>query len=255
MSFLLDYQGPVAHLTLNRGEKHNAFDDGLIRDLTACLNDLAANQTIRVLVLGATGKSFSAGADLDWMRRMADYSPAENLADATALATLLDRLDTMPMPVIARIQGAAIGGGVGLVACCDIAVTTQTAFFQLSEVRLGLIPATIAPYVIRAIGPRAARRFFVTAEKITAATAHHLGLVHDIVAAPELLDDAITPIIDAILAGGPEAVIAAKLLVQDYTHRAPRDIAADSAQRIATIRTGPEAQTRLRAFLNRDHRA
>jgi methylglutaconyl-CoA hydratase len=253
MSFLRHHDGPIARLTLNRSEKHNAFDDELIRDLTACLNDLARNEDVRVLILAAEGKSFSAGADLDWMRRMAGFTPAENLADAEALAGLMARLNSMPIPVIARVHGPAIGGGVGLVACCDIAIATPAAFFQLSEVRLGLIPATIGPYVIAAIGARAARRFFVTAEKIPATEAKRLHLVHDVVEDTDL-DGTITALIDAILAGGTVAVRAAKSLVLDYADCGAKNVMADSAARIANLRIGAEAQGRLRNFLDRDRR-
>lgn len=250
MSFQCVCRDDIARITLDRPERHNAFDDGLIADLTACLDRLADDASLRVVVLGATGKSFSAGADLAWMRRMADYGPAENLLDARALAGLMRRLDTMPMPVIARIQGPAIGGGVGLVACCDIAIASDQAFFQLSEVRLGLTPATISPYVIRAIGPRAARRYFVTAERISAAQAENLGLVHEVVPM-DGLDVAVDRVIEAIVAGGAEAVRAAKKLVLDYAFQDPANLMDDSADRIAERRASPEAQARLRAFLER----
>src|SRR6185369_4470029 len=168
----------VAVLTMNRPELHNAFDDTFITGLTAKLRDLEDDPDVRVVILAASGKSFSAGADLNWMRRMADYSREQNLADAEALAELMRTLDTLSKPTIALVHGAAYGGGVGLVACCDIAIATVRAAFCLSEVKLGLIPAVISPYVVAAIGPRAARRYFQSAEIFNAVEAHRLGLVH-----------------------------------------------------------------------------
>lgn len=250
MNFRLEATGSVRRLTLDRADRHNAFDDELIGALTACLDELAADQDVAVLVLASSGKSFSAGADLGWMRRMADYDLAENEQDARALAGLMHRLDTMPMPVIARVQGPVIGGGVGLVACCDVVIAVDTAFFQLSEVKLGLTPATISPYVIRAIGPRAARRYFLTAERITAAQALNLGLIHEVCTA-EHLDQHVDGIVDTILANAPQAVRAAKKLVLDYAFQPPETVMNDSAQRIARIRTGNEAQTRIQQFLGR----
>ena len=161
----------VATITLDRPEQHNAFDDELITALNEVLATLARDESVRILVLGATGKSFSAGADLNWMRRMAEYDENQNMADAMQLAELMQRLNGLPMPTVARVQGAAFGGGVGLVACCDIAIASEQALFCLSEVKLGLIPAVISPYVIRAIGERAARRYMLSAERFDAAQA------------------------------------------------------------------------------------
>src|SRR3954470_20408180 len=169
----------VATLTLNRPDRHNAFDDALIAELTASLERIAARPDVRALVLASTGRSFSAGADLAWMRRMAAYSEAENRADAEALAHMLHTLDRLRQPTLAVVQGSAYGGGVGLVACCDVAIAAERASFCLTEVKLGLTPATISPYVVNAIGPGQARRYFTTAEVISAARAREIGLVHE----------------------------------------------------------------------------
>ena len=178
--FNLDNQG-IATITLNRPEIHNAFDDAIISELNLVLDKIESDSSIRVVVLRAEGKSFSAGADLRWMRRMADYTSAENKADAMQLAALMDKLNHLNKPTIARVQGAAFGGGVGLVACCDIVVASDRALFCLSEVRLGLIPAVISPYVVAAIGERASRRYFMTAERFKAEEALRLELVHEVV--------------------------------------------------------------------------
>lgn len=221
----------------------------MIAELTSALEALAADDAVRVVILAAAGKSFSAGADLQWMRRMAGYDRAANLADARALAGLMRTLDTLPQATIARVQGAAFGGGVGLVACCDIAVASDAAGFCLSEVRLGLIPAVISPYVVTAIGARAARRYFLTAERFDAATALRLGLVHQVVAAGAL-DATVAALADAICLGGPAAIAAAKALVHDVAATAPTDrLIDDTAARIAEIRASPEGREGVAAFL------
>ena len=240
----------IATVALARGEVHNAFDDALIADLTAAFHDVGANPAVRVVILAAEGKSFSAGADLNWMRRMAGYSEAENLADAKALAGLMQAIDTCPKPTIARVQGAAFGGGVGLVACCDIAVASDRASFCLSEVKLGIVPAVISPYIVRAIGPRAARRYVQTAERFGAAEAHRLGLVHE-VAAEDALDAVIGGIVDALRQGGPEAQREAKSLVALVADRDPAEVLDETARRIAVIRAGAEGQDGLTAFLEK----
>jgi methylglutaconyl-CoA hydratase len=241
----------IATLTLDRPQRHNAFDDTLLGDLTAALQTLAADAALRVLVLAANGRSFSAGADLDWMRRTAAYGHAENLADAQALAQLMHRLDRFPRPTIARVQGSAVGGGVGLVACCDIAVCAPEATFCLSEVRLGLIPAVISPYVIRAIGARQARRYFLTAEPFTAARAHAIGLVHEVVAA-DALDDAIDRLTAALREGAPDAQCEAKdLLFLCDGQAIDAALIASTAHRIADRRASPEGQHGLHAFLTK----
>lgn len=252
-SFILsarDRRGVVT-LTLNRPEMHNAFDDRIIRDLNSLLMTLGGDPSVRVIVLAAAGKSFSAGADLGWMKRMATYSHRDNLDDATALATLLDQIATCPRPVVARVHGAAFGGGVGLVAACDLAIGSVRASFCLSEVRLGLIPAVISPYVIEAIGVRAARRFVLTAERFTAEEAGRLGLLHDVVAEDEL-DAAVERQVDALLRAGPCAISAAKRLVADVAHRPmTADLKAETAARIADLRVSEEGQEGLQAFLEK----
>ena len=203
MSILVTHDpSGVATLTLNRPERHNAFDDALIATITESLERLGADASVRAVVLRSTGKSFSAGADLEWMRRVAQYDEAANRADAAALARLMHTLDRLPKPTLALVQGAAYGGGVGLVACCDIAIASDSAKFALTEVRLGLIPAVISPYVIQAIGPRQARRYFTTAEIIPAARAAEIGLVHEVVP-PAELDARGEAVLAALLDGAP----------------------------------------------------
>lgn len=241
----------VATLTLNRPKKHNAFDDSLIAALTNALTALGPNDAVRVVVLAAEGKSFSAGADLNWMRRTADFSHAENYRDALALAELMHTLDTLPQPTIARVQGAAIGGGVGLVACCDLAVAADKAVFAFSEARLGLIPAVIGPYAVRAIGERQARRYFVTAERFDARQAQRLGLVHEVVPAAEL-GGRVDELVDTLLANGPQAMRAAKRLACDLSAaRIDRVMLEDTARRIADIRASDEGRDGVGAFLEK----
>jgi methylglutaconyl-CoA hydratase len=241
----------VATLTLNRPEVHNAFDDHLIVQLTHKLRELDHHASVRVVVLAAAGKSFSAGADLNWMKRIARYSEAENIRDAVALAGLMRALNTMTKPTIARVQGSAFGGGVGLVACCDIAIAGSAALFSLSEVRLGLIPAVISPYVIAAMGERNARRYFLTAERFDAQEALRVGLVHSVVTDGEL-DAAVSRIVGELLKGGPKAIAASKELIAHVTGR-PIDhvLAEETATRIAQIRVSPEGQEGIAAFLDK----
>ncbi len=208
----------VTTLTLNRAEKHNAFDDRMIADLLRALDKIEKDNSIRILVLRAAGKSFCAGADLDWMRRMADYDFAQNHADARQLARLMYQFDRFNKPVIVLVQGASLGGGVGLVACCDIAIASQDAIFSLSEVRLGLIPSVISPYVIAAIGSRASRRYFLSGEQFDAGRALQLGLVHEVVE-PESLDVSLEQCIDALLNSGPSAQADSKELFEQVQGR------------------------------------
>jgi len=241
----------VATIRMNRPEVHNAFDDALIAALTSELRRLDRSLLARIIVLAANGKSFSAGADLNWMRRMAKYSREENLRDALALADLMRTLDGMGKPTIAQVQGAAFGGGVGLVACCDIAIASTEAAFCLSEVRLGLIPSVISPYVIAAIGERAARRYFLTAEHFDAVEARRLGLVHEVVEGVAL-DDTVAKIAGQLLKGGPRALAAAKKLIADVSRRPMDDgLSAETARRIAAIRVEPEGQEGLAAFFDK----
>jgi methylglutaconyl-CoA hydratase len=240
-----------AQITLNRPEIHNAFDDRLMAELTATLAALAHDDAVRVIVLTGRGKSFSAGADLNWMRRTSSYDKAENLADARALAKLMAVLNELPKPTIARVNGAALGGGTGLVACCDIAVASSHAMFGTTEVRLGLIPAVIGPYVVAAIGVRQARRLMLTGERIGAAEAARIGLVHEVVAADEL-DAATATVLDHLLKGGPHALAAAKRLVHDLAGRPiDAELIDDTALRIAALRATAEAREGLAAFLDK----
>ena len=240
-----------ARITLNRPEIHNAFDDRLIAELTAALAALASDDGVRVVVLTGSGKSFSAGADLNWMRRTSTYGEAENLADAKALAKLMATLNELPKPTIARVNGAALGGGTGLVACCDIVVASSHAMFGTTEVRLGLIPAVIGPYVVAALGVRQARRLMLTGERIGAAEAARIGLVHEVVAADEL-DAAIATILDHLLKGGPDALAAAKRLVHDLAGRPiDAELIDYTARRIAALRATPEAREGVAAFLDK----
>jgi methylglutaconyl-CoA hydratase len=239
----------VATVTLDRAEKHNAFDDALIAALADAFRRLGADDSVRAMVLAANGKSFSAGADINWMKRMAKAPEAENVRDMRALAGMLRSLNEMPKPTVALVQGAALGGGVGLVACCDIAVAADAASFALSEVRLGLIPSTIGPYVVAAIGERAARRYFLTAERFGANEARALGLVHEVVPAAELAA-AGEKILAAVLAGGPKAIAQAKALVRAVVGRPVTEaLIEDTARRMARIRAGDEAREGLEAFL------
>ena len=241
----------VATVTLNRPEKHNAFDDLLIAELTATFRQAADDSQVRVVVLQANGKSFCAGADLNWMRRMASYSYEENVRDANALATMLHTLHSLPKPTIAKVQGAAFGGAVGLVACCDIAIGSKLSKFCLSEVKLGLVPATISPYVIDAMGARQARRYFMTAEVISSRRARRLGLLNESVTEEEL-DGTVEQLIEHILSNGPLAVAAAKQLVFDVEHEAiGEELLEKTSLRIATIRVSDEGQEGLTAFLEK----
>lgn len=239
----------IAIVTLNRPEVHNAFNETLIAELTAALRALDADGTVRAVVLAGAGESFCAGADLNWMKKMAGFSRAQNLADAEALAAMLATLNGLAKPTVARVHGASYGGGVGLVACCDIAVAEQNATFAFSEARLGLVPATIAPYVIEAIGARAARRYFLTAERFSAAEAFRLGLLHDLTQ-PEELDARINELLGFLVTAGPQAQTECKALIRAVAHRpADAKLVADTAQRIARIRATPEAKEGIAAFL------
>ena len=243
----------IARVTLNRPDVHNALDDVLIGDLLASLEKIAADRAVRLVVLTGQGASFCAGGDLAWMRRTADYTYEQNLADAMTLARLLHTLHTMPQPTVALVNGPAYGGGVGVVACCDIAVAADTAKFSLSEVRLGLIPATISPYVVRKIGESNARRYFLTAEVFEATDAQRIGLVHEVVAAADI-DKGAQYFVKRLREGGPAAQGAAKQLIARVAG-APIDAALmeDTAQRIADQRATPEGKEGAEAFLAKRH--
>jgi methylglutaconyl-CoA hydratase len=240
-----------ATITLNRPEMHNAFDDTLISALTDELKRLEREHSVRVILLGARGKSFSSGADLNWMRRMADYSFDENLTDATGLAELMKTLANLSKPTIALVQGAAIGGGVGLVACCDIALASEEAIFCLPEVKLGLIPAVISPYLAAAIGSRPTRRYFLTAESFDAAEAYRLGLVHEVVKAEDLVAAA-DRLSRRLLRNGPQAMSSVKALVSEVAlGYLDDDLVADTAERIAETRASAEGREGLSAYLEK----
>ena len=248
----IERQGPLGLVTMNRPERHNAFDDALIAELTDAFRSMEAEEGIRVVVLSGAGKSFSAGADLNWMKRMAGFSMDENRRDAMGLGALMRTIAHLRKPTIARVQGAAYGGGVGLVACCDIAVAAQQATFSLSEGRLGLIPAVISPYVVAAMGERASRRYFLTAERFAAAEAWRLGLVHELAADEHDLDQKVGEIVDALLACGPAAQKEAKELVRAVANRpVTSELIQDTAERIAKIRSSPEGREGVTAFLEK----
>lgn len=245
------HEGVVAYLTLNRPEVRNAFGAELIAELTHQIDALDANPAVRVLVLQAEGKHFSAGADLNWMRAMKDRTETENRDDARKLATLMQKLDACRKPLVGVTQGAAMGGGVGLLACCDIVLATKNAFFALSEVRLGLTPATISPFVVRAIGARQARRYFQTGERFSAQQACAMGLVHEVVDEEDLAAE-LSRLLSDLTAGGPEAQAMAKALVKDVAQRPVDDALMDElAERIGRQRVGAQGQEGLTAFLDK----
>jgi methylglutaconyl-CoA hydratase len=241
----------VAEVWLNRPDVRNAFNDEVIAELTQTFQQLAAQPELRVVLLSGRGKAFCAGADLNWMRAMADYSWEQNRADAQRLADMLWTLDQCPVPVVGRVQGDCYAGGMGLASICDVLVASSNVTFCLSEARLGLLPATISPYVIRAMGAQAARRYFTTAERLSAAQAHVMGLVHEL-CEPEALDAKVAEIVATLVANGPAAVKACKQLVRDV---AGQDITealrAETARRIADIRASDEGKEGLQSFLGK----
>jgi methylglutaconyl-CoA hydratase len=241
----------VAHIILNRPEVRNAFNEMVIAELTQAFREVANNEAVRVIVLAANGTSFCAGADLNWMKKMADYSHVENLADAGQLAEMLFTMYTCPKPVIAQVQGDCYAGGMGLVAACDVVLAADVVSFCLSEVKLGLIPATISPYVIRAIGENAARRYFLTAERFSAQEALRIGLVHEVVAAAAL-QDKVTELAKAIKNNSPHAVRAAKKLVHEVAGKEISvEMIANTVRHIAEIRASDEGREGVRAFLEK----
>ena len=244
-------EGPVARVYLNRPDMRNAFNDAVIAELTQAFLSLGADAALRVIVLGGRGKAFCAGADLNWMRAMADYSWQQNKADAQALADMLWTVYSCPLPVVGRLQGDCYAGGMGLAAACDVLVAAEGLHFCLSEARLGLLPATIGPYVLRALGEQASRRYFVTAERFTAAEAARLGFVHE-VCAPDQLDARVDAIVQTLVANGPAAVKACKKLVQDIAGQPlTLSLREDTARRIADIRASAEGRDGVQAFLQK----
>ena len=241
----------VAEVWLNRPDVRNAFNDEVIAELTQTFVQLASEPQLRVVQLGARGKAFCAGADLNWMRAMADYSWEQNRADAQKLADMLWALDQCPVPVVGRVHGDCYAGGMGLAAICDVLVASSNVTFCLSEARLGLSPATISPYVVRAMGAQAARRYFVTAERFSAAQAHALGMVHEL-CEPEALDAKVAEIVAALAANGPAAVRACKQLVRDVSGQPlSAELRAETARRIADIRASSEGKEGLQSFLGK----
>jgi methylglutaconyl-CoA hydratase len=242
-------QGGVARVTLNRPELRNAFDDVLIGKLKSAFQEVEKDPSVRVMVLAGNGPAFCAGADLNWMKRMAGYGYDENLADAKALAEMLATLDRLPKPTIARVHGPVFAGGTGLVAACDIAVGTPEAKFCLSEAKLGLSPATISPYVMRAMGEREARRYFLTAEVFDAQEALRIGMLSILT---DKLDDTIDELVKHLLAGGPQAHAKIKALIRAVAGRRPDDaLVAETAEQIAEIRGSPEGKEGIAAFLEK----
>lgn len=249
----LEREAGLARLTLARPQVHNAFDDALIAELTEALDQLEADPSVRMVLLTGDGSTFSAGADLGWMRRMAQASEAENLADSLRLARLMRTLNFLSKPTLARVNGSAYGGGVGLVACCDLAIGVDGAKFSLSEVKLGLVPAVISPYVTAAIGPRQARRLFTGAEVVDAAEAGRIGLLHQVVT-PAELDASVERALHFWSKGGPNAQREAKQLalrMAGFTRESAERTDADNAALIARLRTSPEGQEGLTAFLDK----
>ena len=247
----LSTDGAIARIWLDQPDARNAFDDIVIAELTQAFLEAGAAPQVKAIVLGANGPAFCAGANLNWMRRMADYTRAENLADAGKLAAMLRTIADCPKPTIARVQGDVYAGGMGLVAACDIAVSVDSAWYCLSEVKIGLVPATISPYVLRAMGTRAAQRWFLTAERFAAAEAHRIGFVHEVVAA-DALDAKVGEIASALVQAGPEAVKACKKLLHDV---AGHDITAGLVRRtvegIADIRASDEGREGVQSFLGK----
>ncbi len=242
----------VVRLTLNRPDIRNAFDDVLIHDLTETLDRLAGDASVRALVITGAGAAFSAGAEIGWMKKAGGQGDHENFQDAMKLAGLMKRLDSMPMPTIARVNGAALGGGVGLTVTCDMAVAVSGAIFAFSEVKLGIIPGAISPYSLRAIGERAARRYFLTGERFDAEEALRIGLVHQVAADEAALDAAVDGLLKHVTGSGPTAVRASKDLIGHVAGRPIDDLLVrDTAQRIAHQRATDEAKEGLSAFLEK----
>jgi methylglutaconyl-CoA hydratase len=242
----------VAMLTLNRPDVHNAFDELMIREVIAAFRDLGEDDAVRVIVIAAEGRSFCAGADLNWMKRASEYDEDQNREDAGELALMLNAIYACPKPVIARVHGNAFGGGVGVVAAADIAIGVADVVFSLSEVKLGIIPAVISPYVIEAIGARYAHRYFISAERFSGSEAYRIGLLHDLAASVEAMNEQIAVLCTALLANGPKAIESAKNLIQAVAQKSIDDeLMEDTIERIAQIRSTPEAKEGISAFLEK----
>ncbi len=251
-SIITEVDNSVGILTLNKAERHNALDERLIDEITSGLLDLESNSEVRIVVLSSTGRSFCAGADLNSMRRSATQTAQENLGDTRSLARLLSTLNELSKPTIARIQGPAYGGGLGLIAACDIAVACYDAVFALTEVKLGILPAVISPYILAAIGERYSRRYMLSAERFSAAEAYRIGLVHEIVPGEEQLDEAIGEIVDSLLKNGPNAQAECKALIRVISGQ-PIDESTieETVQRLARVHASPEGSEGLAAFVEK----
>ena len=247
----LAIEDKVATVTLNRPEVRNAFNEQTIAEITLAFDSLGRSDMVRAIVLAANGPAFCAGADLNWMKKMAGYTHAENKADALQLAEMLRTIYLCPKPVVAKVQGDCYAGGMGLVAACDIVITAEESNFCLSEVKLGLIPATISPYVIKAMGENAARRYFLTAERFSAREAHRIGFAHEVVAA-DALDAKTAEVVKALVTNSPDAVRQAKALVRDVVGQAlTQELLADTAERIAHIRASGQGREGVQSFLEK----
>lgn len=245
-------QDRIARITLSRPEVRNAFNDAVIQELKAAFEAVGQREDVRAVVLAAVGPAFCAGADLNWMRRMADYTRDENVADAGQLAAMLQTIYECPKPTIAAVQGDVFAGGMGLVAACDMAVSVDSATYCLSEVKLGLIPATISPYVIRAMGARASHRYFLTAERFSAQEAHRIGFVHELVIGAEALDAKVNELAQALVSASPAAVRACKRLVLDVAERTiDAGLIAATVQGIADIRASEQGREGVQSFLQK----
>lgn len=249
-SLLTERDGPVFHVRLNRPDVRNAFDEEVIASLTAAAREAVSNREIRAMVLSGTGKAFCAGADLAWMTKAIAYTREENRRDAEDLARMLETLDTLPVPLIGRVHGAALGGGAGLVAVCDIAIAADDATFGFTEAKLGIIPAVISPYVVQKIGPSAARELFLTASRFNAKRARRIGLIHKIVPESDL-DSAVDECVQEVLSSAPGAIAAAKALIKDVANRPSADVIGLTTTRIAEQRVSAEGQEGMRAFLQK----
>lgn len=241
----------VGHVVLTRSELHNAFNDAMIGDLRSAFESMGSNPEVRVVVLSAEGKSFCAGADLNWMKRMVDYTFEENVADARALSDMLQAIHDCPKPVIAKVHGAAFGGGVGLVSACDMAVALESATFSLSEVKLGLLPAVISPFVLEKIGPGAARRYFLTAERFSASEAKRIGLLSEVVTTPQEMEQWVHSVAEALKANGPEAVSYCKRLIDEVSGLDWEKTVDITTRRIAERRSSTEGQEGMKSFLEK----
>lgn len=251
MSLLIQSDGPVVRVTLNRPEVRNAFNEESIAELTGWADSVKAGGAARVAVLAGAGKMFCAGANLGWMSKSVGYTREENIRDARAMARMFDALDQLPIPLIGRIHGAALGGGVGLAAVCDIAVATEDAAFGFTEVKLGILPAVIAPYSLAKIGRSAARELFLTGARFSAARAKEVGLIHAVAADEAELDRIIAKYVNDLLTSGPEAVAAAKRLIADLAGRDRASATNVTVETIAERRVSPEGQAGMRAFLDK----